>query len=76
MTEEDIDKMQELRNNNQDHFAKLFSSRLESINMINDTAKFVPWFLECNAKRYPYWFGKPDKRNRDLQEALKEYFRS
>ena len=70
MTEEDIDKMQELRNNNQDHFAKLFSSRLESINMINDTAKFVPWFLECNAKRYPYWFGVKDPRNKSLYDAI------
>ena len=52
MTEEDIDKMQELRSNNQDNFAKLFSSRLERISMINDTDKFVPWFLECNAHRY------------------------
>ena len=70
MTEEDIDKMQELRSNNQDNFAKLFSSRLERINMINDTAKFVPWFLECNEKRYPYWYGVKDPRNKFLYDAI------
>ena len=72
MTKEDIDKMQELRSSNQDNFAKLFSSRLERISMINDTDKFVPWFLECNAHRYPYWFGVEDPRNKFLHEAIKK----
>ena len=30
----------------------------------------VPWFLACNRRRYPYWFGEPDPRNQDLLEAL------
>ena len=33
-------------------------------------AGFVPWFLRCNAARYPYWFGNPDPRNKALLEAL------
>ena len=70
MTEEDIDQIQILRSTNQDYFAKLFSSRLERISLINDTAKFVPWFLECNAKRYPYWFGVKDPRNKFLYDAI------
>ena len=70
MTEEDIDKMQELRSNNQDKFAKMFSSRLERIDIVNDTAKFVPWFLECNVKRYPYWFGVKDPRNKFLHDTI------
>ena len=72
MTEEDIDKMQELRYNNQDTVAKLFSSRLERIDLVNDTAKFVPWFLECNEKRYPYWFGAKDPRNKVLYDVIKK----
>ena len=29
-----------------------------------------PWWLACNPKRFPYWFGKPDPRNRGLVLAL------
>ena len=70
INEEDIDKMQELRSKNQDNFVKSFSSRLEGINVTNDTEKFVPWFLKCNAKRYPYWFGVKDPRNKFLHDAI------
>ena len=57
-------------------YAKPSQRRLDPVDSITDMQKFVPWFLKCNPQRYPYWFGKPDQRNRDLQEALKEYFRS
>lgn len=71
MNEKDIDKMQELRSKNQDNFAEgLISSRLDKIDVTNDTAQFVPWFLECNAKRYPYWFGVKDPRNKFLHDAI------
>ena len=30
-----------------------------------------PWFLSCNPERFPYWFGKPDPRNKELIEAMK-----
>ena len=57
-------------------YAKPFQRRLDPVDSIKDMQRFVPWFLKCNPQRYPYWFGEPDQRNRDLQEALKEYFRS
>ena len=28
--------------------------------------RYIPWWLQCNPERYPYWFGKPDPRNKDL----------
>ena len=28
--------------------------------------RYIPWWLQCNPERYPYWFGKPDPRNIDL----------
>ena len=70
MNEKDFDMVQELRSENQDNFAKIFSSRLDRINVTNDTAEFVPWFLECNAERYPYWFGVKDPRNKFLHDAI------
>jgi hypothetical protein len=26
----------------------------------------LPWYLDCNRDRFPYWFGQPDPRNWDL----------
>lgn len=34
--------------------------------------RFVPWFLNCNRRRFPYWFGQPDPRNQALLYALKQ----
>ena len=30
---------------------------------MTDKKAFIPWFLNCNRERYPYWFGKRDPRN-------------
>jgi hypothetical protein len=34
--------------------------------------EYVPWFLKCNPRRYPYWFGASDQRNRALLYVLKK----
>ena len=31
---------------------------------------YVPWFLECQPQRFPYWFGKHDGRNNGLFKLL------
>ena len=36
--------------------------------------RYVPWYLDCNRDRYPYWFGKLDSRNTFLVESLQNYF--
>jgi len=36
----------------------------------------APWFLQCNPKRFPYWFGKPDPRNKNLVDALRRIKKS
>ena len=38
---------------------------------VTDVEKYIPWLLDCNPARYPYWFGKVDPRNKDLLHALK-----
>ena len=38
---------------------------------VTDVEKYIPWLLDCNPARYPYWFGKVDPRNKDLLYALK-----
>ena len=49
--------------------------RRDAVSSITDMKKYIPWFLDCNRHRYPYWFGKLDPRNKLLYEALKKYFR-
>ena len=48
--------------------------RLSDIADVKDMQPFVPWFLSCNRARYPYWFGQPDPRNKDLLRALQKFF--
>ena len=28
--------------------------------------RYIPWWLACNPQRFPYWFGQPDPRNKEL----------
>ncbi|KAI9349722.1 hypothetical protein BDR26DRAFT_930630 [Obelidium mucronatum] len=43
---------------------KMFKDRIKPISEINDTSIVsVPWFLECNLKRFPMWMGDNDLRN-------------
>jgi len=45
-------------------------SEVDEIEKVDDISKQLPWFLECNPDRYPYWFGKPDPRNVQLVAAM------
>ena len=49
--------------------------RLDPIEKVTDMEMYVPWFLACNTERFPYWFGREEPRNKDLQEILQEFFR-
>ena len=35
-----------------------------------DVRATLSWFLECNPERFPYWFGKPDRRYQKMLDAL------
>ena len=41
---------------------------------ITDMERYVPWYLDCNRDRFPYWFGKLDSRNKILYDSLQNYF--
>ena len=51
-----------------------FTARVDRMDEVEDMDKFVPWFLECNPGRFPYWFGTLDPRNKDLYIGLKHFF--
>ena len=66
---EDINK-QQARIYNLDN--KLFwKNNTVPLNKANDIKLYVPWFLACNPHRFPYWFGQPDPRNKDLLLAMR-----
>ena len=37
---------------------------------MSDVQAEVPYFLQCNKDRFPYWFGVIDPRNKLLSESL------
>ena len=68
MTKKDFD-------HEQDQYYKLdgrtcWLENVDDIKDVDDVYKYVPWFLDCNPGRYPYWYGKADPRNQDLFESL------
>ena len=37
--------------------------------------RYIPWWLECNPARYPYWFGNPEPRNKNLLLEFQNHIR-
>ena len=73
-TIEDIDKEQAFYYSLESQPA--WKKRQVRLNELDQTysgwLEYVPWFLKCNPKRYPYWFGNTDQRNRALLYVLKK----
>ena len=44
--------------------------RVDPASSVKDVTTSLPWWLECNPDRYPYWFGGHDRRNERLLEAM------
>ena len=44
--------------------------RIDPASSVSDVVTSLPWWLACNPARYPYWFGQPDPRNRQLLQAM------
>lgn len=49
-------------------------ARCDDVNSISDMERYIPWYLDCNRDRFPYWFGKLDSRNKILYDSLQNYF--
>jgi len=74
MTEDDADREQELlyRLNGRPCWA----ANTDPISEAVDVETTPPWWLQCNPQRFPYWFGKPDPRNKQLVEKLRKIKKS
>ena len=49
-------------------------ARCDNVSSITDMERYIPWYLDCNRDRYPYWFGKLDSRNKFLVDSMQSYF--
>ena len=67
-TKEKLDKEQAAIYNLEDN--SCWKEVTDTLELSKDVEHYVPWFLACNPDRFPYWFGKPDPRNEDMEEAL------
>ena len=45
----------------------------EAVKKVSDVEVEVPYFLQCNKDRFPYWFGSIDPRNELLRESLSTF---
>jgi hypothetical protein len=52
---------------------KFWLNRTDPVESLTDVENYIPWLLECNPDRFPYWYGRPDPRNKNLLNALKHY---
>ena len=43
----------------------------DPLDLAPDVTTYVPWFLDCNKHRFPYWFGDPDPRNYHFLVAMR-----
>ena len=68
-TKEKLDKEQAAIYNLEDN--SCWKEVTDTLELSKDVEHYVPWFLACNPDRFPYWFGKPDPRNEDMEEALR-----
>ena len=46
------------------------SRQILTFPQVTDITPYLPWWLECNPDRFPYWWGRPDPRHQDLLAAL------
>ena len=52
------------------YYSQMWAEVLDPVNTVKDIELELPWFLDCNRERFPYWFGKPDGRNEILLEKI------
>ena len=48
-----------------------WKSSTDSVSSVTDVPVLLPWFLECNPARFPYWWGRPDPRNTVILAAMR-----
>ena len=67
---EDLNEQQRLAYEFNYYQKAIFTMHIKKIDKAPDVDVHIPWFLDCNRQRYPYWLGQADPRNKVFVEAL------
>ena len=54
------------------YYRPMWAEAMDPVEIVDDDELYIPWFLDCNRERFPYWFGKEDPRNQNLLNRMKE----
>ena len=54
------------------HYRSCWAEDIDPVEKSPDVVGELPWFLRCNANRFPYWWGRPDSRYETMLEMLAE----
>ena len=54
------------------YYRQMWKEILDPVETVKDIELGLPWFLDCNRGRFPYWFGKPEGRNENLLRRIAE----
>ena len=54
------------------YYRPMWKELLDPVEIVDDVEFYLPWFLDCNRDRFPYWFGRPDPRNKILLDGIKQ----
>ena len=52
------------------YYRQMWEEILDPVETVHDIDFELPWFLDCNRDRFPYWFGQPDGRNVILLQRM------
>ena len=47
-----------------------YLEQCDPVESVSDVVTRVPWWLECNKARFPYWYGAREPRLAALYDAL------
>ena len=54
------------------YYRQAWADSWDPVENVDDVELYLPWFMDCNRERFPYWFGREDPRNKKLLDRLAE----
>ena len=54
-------------------YRMMWQEALDPVESVHDVDFQLPWFLDCNRERFPYWYGRLDPRNDLLLDRITNF---
>ena len=65
-----LDKFGNLTLYTHSHSERIFT---DDISDVTDVVPQLPWYLDCNRERFPYWFGMVEPRHRIIHQKIRSF---